>query len=151
MNKKIILTLIAILFSFNYECNAQSKKINYNYSKVLSAEHIFVDYNGNKNVDTGEILSINDHTKISLSLKFEDFDTDGNILNIEIDCKNKNTDKSTLIIGNFVNVEFYKVKNNNETKYLVYNELEELEFAVIIREKDTTIAIFDVVRMNITE
>ena len=89
MRKKTILAFIVMLFVLCNKCNAQSTKIDFDYSKQFNVKYIFLDYNGNKEADDGEFVSANEKTKITLGLVYKDFGDTGNILDVEIKCENK--------------------------------------------------------------
>ena len=153
MRNRTILTIIVMLFVVNYKCNAQTTKIDFDYSKLFDVEHIFLDYNGNQeaDLDNGEIIATDEKTKITLGLVYKDFGSAGNILNIEIKFENKDTKKGFSIKGNFEDIDFGHVKDNDSISYLVHNKLGEVEFAVLVQNKRTTVAIFNVSRMKILD
>lgn len=52
-----------MLFVLCNKCNAQSTKIDFDYSKQFNVKYIFLDYNGNKEADDGEFVSANEKLK----------------------------------------------------------------------------------------
>jgi len=149
MRKKTILAFIVMLFVLCNKCNAQSTKIDFDYSKQFNVKYIFLDYNGNKEADDGEFVSANEKTKITLGLVYKDFGDTGNILDVEIKCENKDTKKEVLIKGVFEDIDFGYVKENGDTNYLVKNKLDDIDFAVLVQKEETTVAVFNVLKMKI--
>lgn len=148
--KTFIATIIA-LFVITLSVNAQNTKIDFDYSKAFNVDYIFLDYNGNQQVDLdeGEWVTPTEKSKFTVTLEYKDFSSAGNLLKVEIRCSNTENGKSLLVKGNFEDIYFEQNKDSEQTAWFVINKLGELEFLILTQDGKTSVSVFNVARMKI--
>ena len=127
---KNILLIMLILFSTN--CFGQ-EIIDVNYSKYLKISSIYFDKNQSKKTDYSEFNSL-DNGSIdngSMVLKYKDFGSAGNILNVIITINNKIKFKKK-----YRNIILYRIDDDG-IHYIARNKYNEKLFAIIAKSNES--------------
>ena len=132
---KNVLLIMLILFSTN--CFGQEitndEIINVNYSKYLKISAIYFDKNQSKKTDYSEFNSL-DNGSIdngSMVLKYKDFGSAGNILNVIININNKIKFKKK-----YQDIILYRVDNDG-INYAARNKYNEILFMIIAESNES--------------
>lgn len=149
--KKIF--FILSLFVTVLSVNAQSTKIDFDYSKIFNVKYLYIDYNGNGEIDEGESYASNENFEIIVTLQYKDFDTAGNLANMEMIFRNKKSGKESRAVCNFEDIDLirekkkYKENEKNDDDYyfdyIILNKLGDSEVAIIEKKNITTLGIFN--------
>lgn len=122
--KQLLTFVLFVLLSLS--ASAQ-KRIDYDYSKYFIADYVWIDYNQNEDIDTGEQYKTSGgKASCTVSFTYKDFGSAGN--RIKINMTVKNNGKATTFRANCEDIVLLKLENG----FGIYNkDFDECWFSII--------------------